>query len=237
MSKITFSWIMISVLVGIVSYFSTDSLIIAFSVFIIFFLYYFLIARKYFVNQLKLIDRVHCCYHFINSFLITLSVKESLEDGYQSATRIDNKNLQDHLENLYKLNVYDRVQYLRKFFNLAIYKMFLNIIDIYQDQGGNVLNMSDNLIRECTRTEKTLNETINISNKHLGQFILLWLLSFGIIMFMRFGVSEFYMLMLSQNIFKGMLFIFFMICLVSTHLFIKKYTSLTIKEDYFDVED
>ena len=112
-----------------------------------------------------------------------------------------------------------------------LYKMFINVLDLYQDQGGNILNMSDNLIRECTRTEKTLNETLAIGYKHIVEFFLLWIMSFGIVLFMRFGVSEFYLLMIQNNLFVVMLFVFFIICLGSIHLFVSKFTNLTIKED------
>ena len=132
---------------------------------------------------------------------MTLSVKESFEEAYESATRIEDKKIEEYTSELNQLNIYEKVKYLRSYFNLSIYKLFLNILDIYQDQGGNILNMSDNLISECTKTEKVLTETVNIGHKHIIEFIFLWLLSFGILIFMRYGIAQFYGMMLENPIF------------------------------------
>ena len=231
MKRIDITWILISLFISVVAFLTSNNFLITGALLLIYILYYFLLARKKFSKYYSEIDRVHTCYHFINSFLVTLSVKESFEEAYQSGIRIDNKHLNEQAASIANLNVYDRVNYLRGYFNLAIYKMFINILDLYQDQGGNVLTMSGNLIRECTRTEKSLSETLSIGRKHIIEFITLWIMSFGIVLFMRFGIAEFYMLMIQNPLFVTMLFAFFLICLVSIHLFINRYTNLSIKED------
>ena len=109
--------------------------------------------------------------------------------------------------------------------------MFLNVLDLYQDQGGNILNMADNLIRECTRTEKVLSDTLAIGYKHLSEFIILWIMSFGILLFMRFSLVEFYQSMLNTALVVFMLFVFFLICIASINLFVNAFTNLTIKEE------
>lgn len=217
---------------GAVVYFiCTNQIILSLVVFLMFTLAYFIMLRKQFKKYYSLIDRVHSCYHFINSFLITLSVKESFEDAYQSGIRLTNKKLNEQIAQITQMNVYDRVKYLRGYFNLGIYKMFLNILDLYQDQGGNILSMSDNLMRECTRTEKTLSETLSIGYKHIVEFILLWIMSTAILVFMRFTISDFYQMMLEQPNFMLLIFGYFFIVLISIILFFKSYTNLTIKED------
>lgn len=231
MRKIDMAWIIGTLVVTTIAYLSSMNIFITAAIMLIYLLYYFLLARKKFTKYLKQQERVHSCYHFINSFLVTLSVKESFEDAYESAIRIENKEFKEQVDNINNLAVYDRVSYLRGYFDLAIYKIFLNILDLYQDQGGNILAMSENLIRECTRTEKTITEATSIGNKHLIEFFLLWLMSFAIIIFMRFSISEFYMMMIKQPVFMIMLFAFFLICLASVHLFFRRFTNLTIKED------
>ena len=146
---------------------------------------YFVLMRRKFVHYFSLIERAHTSYHFINSFIITLSVKESLEDAYQNGIRIKNSRLKAETDQLTEMSAIDRVRYLKDYFNLSIYMMFLNVVDLHQDQGGNILTMSDNLIKECTRTEKTLSETLSIGHKHLKEFITLWIMSIGILIFMR----------------------------------------------------
>ena len=231
MRKIDIAWIIGTLVVTTIAYLTSMNIFMTIGILLIYMIYYFLLARKKFSKYLRQQERVHTCYHFINSFLVTLSVKESFEDAYQSAIRIENKEFKEQVDNISNLAVYDRVSYLRSYFDLAIYKIFLNILDLYQDQGGNILSMSENLIRECTRTEKTITEATAIGNKHLLDFFLLWLMSFAIIVFMRFSISEFYIKMIAQPIFMLLLFVFFLICLGSVHLFFNRFTNLTIKED------
>lgn len=231
MNKITIAYILTVFAIAGVCYVVTLNIYLSVILALLFLLYYFLYLMKQFKRYFSVIERVHTCYYFINSFLITLSVKNSFEEAFESGTRINNQNLNDQIKELGTLSIYDRVKYLRGYFNLSIYKMFLNILDLYQDQGGNILNMSDNLLRECTRTEKVLTETKSIGLRHLVEFIVLWAMSLGILLFMRFAISDFYATMLESSLFIPLIFGYFLIFLGSLHLFFKSYTNLTIKED------
>ena len=230
MKKLDIVFIILGVFLGILCYFSTKNLIFSILILVIFVVDYFIFMRKKFTRYFSLIERVHTSYHFINSFIISLSVKDSLEDAYQNGIRINNARLNAETKELNEMPVLERVKYLYGYFNLSIYKVFLNVLDLYQDQGGNILNMSDNLLRECTRTEKTLSDTLSIGYKHLTEFIILWLMSFAILLFMRFSIEEFYMMMLNSPFVAPLIFIFFVICIASINLFVNSFTNLTIKE-------
>lgn len=230
MQKINIIFIFIGLLLSALCYLSTNSILFTALIAVIFILDFFILMRKRFVHYFSLIERVHVSYHFINSFVITLSVKDSLEDAYQNGIRIKNARLNAETEQLNEMAVIDRVKYLKDYFSLSIYLMFLNVVELYQDQGGNILTMSDNLIKECTRTEKTLSETLSISHRHLKEFITLWVMSLAILIFMRFSLKDFYMTMLKSSLFSGMLFVFFIICIISINLFVISFTDLTVKE-------
>ena len=230
MKKLSLFFIVIAFLLGGACYFSTSSILHAVLTIVIVVLDYFLLISKRFKHYFSLIERVHTSYHFINSFVITLSVKNSLEDAYQNGIRINNARLNDETKALTEMSAVERVRYLKDYFSLSIYMMFLNVLDLYQDQGGNILNMADNLLRECTRTEKSLSEAISIGNKHLKEFVILWLMSLSILLFMRFSLKEFYISMLKNSLIGILIFIFFLICIVSINLFVNAFTNLTVKE-------
>ena len=230
MKKIDIVFIILGIFLGILCYFSINNIIFSVVILAIFVADYFILMRKKFIHYFSLIERVHTSYHFINSFVISLSVKDSLEDAYQSGIRLNNSRLNDETNALTEMPVIERVKYLSDYFNLSIYKMFLNVLDLYQDQGGNILNMADNLLRECTRTEKTLSDTRSIGYKHLPEFVILWLMSFAILLFMRFSIQDFYLMMLKNQFIAPMIFMFFLICVVSINLFVNAFTNLTIKE-------
>ena len=230
MRKFNLIFIFIGIALAALCYLSTNSVLYAALLAVIFLIDYFLLMRKRFVHYFSLIERVHTSYHFINSFVITLSVKESLEEAYQNGIRINNARLNAETEQLTEMTIIERIKYLKGYFNLSIYLMFLNVIALYQDQGGNILSMSDNLLKECTRTERTLSETLSIGHKHLKEFITLWVMSIGILIFMRFSLKDFYITMLKSSLFGMLLFVFFIICIVSINLFVVAFTNLTVKE-------
>ena len=231
MKKVDLIFIFIGFFLGFLLFISTNNYIFSVVLAIIFIVDYFLLMRKKILHCFDLIERVHTSYHFINSFVITLSVKDSLDEAYQNGIRINNARLNAETKELDDMPVIERIKYLKDYFSLSIYRMFLNVLDLYQDQGGNILNIADNLMRECTRTEKTLSDTLSIGYKHLTEFIILWLMSFAILLFMRFSIEEFYLMMLKNAFITPMIFMFFLICVGSTNLFINSFTDLTVKEE------
>ena len=235
MKKIDLIFIISSLLISFSAYLATMQIFIPFGIFAIYVLYYFLLIRKKIAQYLHKSEVVHSCYHFINSFLITISVKESLEEAYQNGLRVAPKSLLEETNEIENMTIMERINFLRSYFNLAIYKMFLNVINLHQEQGGNILTISDSLIRECTRVEKTLNESTAIGNRHLVEFAVLWLLSFFILIFLRFAISQFYSQMISSFIMIAFISGFYLIFLVSVHLFLINFTSISIKEDVENV--
>lgn len=227
-------FIFISILSAGLGYLATDMIIFPIAIFLVFMLYYFIFGRKLLVNYHDKQQRIHACYHFINSFIISMSVKESVEDAYQAGIRSPNKELNEITNELTQMNAYDRIIYLRDYFNLGVYKMFINVLDLYQDQGGNILNMSEELISESTRIENVLTESTSISSKYLGEILLLWILSFGILVFLRFSIAQFYNQMKTIPIFLMFIGLFFVILLFSIHLFITRFTTIQVKEDKMD---
>lgn len=224
----------ISLATAVVCFIATNNIYFSIAVFLIYLFYFFIIQLKKIRKYQSLSKRVHSCCFFINSCIITLSVKDSFEDSYQSGLRIDDKQLKLYASKLNEYSSYEKIVYLRKFFSLAIYKMFLNILDIYQDQGGNILLMSENLLRECSRTEKKLLQSTNIGIKHLLEFMLLWALSFAVLIFMKFGIGDFYNQMLNNSLIAPLIFVYFLLCIFSIHLFFGGFLNLSIKEDILE---
>lgn len=224
-------FVLLTSMLAVVAYFASLDIYLPIFVLLSYLLYYFVIGRKFLVKKDRLTKRIHACYHFINAFIISMSVKESLEDAYQSGIRFEDKELNEITENLENLKVSDRILYLREFFNLAVFKMFINVLNLYQDQGGNILSMSDDLISEATRIEKSVSESLAESNRYLGQFLLLWIMSTSVLLFIRFSISSFYLTMSKSPVFVGFLLVFFVLILFSIHLFIVRYSSIVVKED------
>lgn len=220
----------ISLIIGIMVYLTSDNYIVAIAIFLVFLFYFLLIGSKIFKDYLSKTQRIHNMYHFINSFLITLSVKDSLDDAFHNATQGAEEYYGEIILELREMTTIEKIKYLNSYFDLAVYSMFLNVVDIYLDQGGNILNIADSLILETTRVEDTLNKSVSNAKSKLVEFGTLWFISIFVLVFMRFSLNDFYFSMLKNPIFFAILMVFYVVLLFSIHLILKRYTYIYLKE-------
>lgn len=221
--------ITISAVICLIAYLTSNNLWIAIGVFVVYVLYYFIFARKKILVYLDEVERVHSCFHFINSFMVTLSTKDSLDDAFESGVRNPNKNLKELIEQMKDMSTIEKIKYLNKYFHFGVYHMFTNVVDIYLEQGGEIFKIGDTLYQESGRIEETITTTNTNSKKKIAEFSILWALAIVVILFMRFALKDFYSKMLNSIIFMVLLVVFFLLILISIHLFILKYVKLPIK--------
>lgn len=231
MKKIDITFIIAMLILALSGFLVTNLFYIPIIILAIYLAYYFLYMRKRIFRYLDRVETIHACYNFINSFIISMSVKDSYDEAYLNGLRFAPKSMLEETNEIENMTIVERIKFLRQYFNLGIYKMFLNIVDLYQEQGGNILTLSEGLTRECTRVEKDVVETTSLSNRHLAEFLVLWLLSFLIIVFLRFALTSFYFEMLKQPLFVVLVTLFYLLFLGSAHLFLLKYSTILIKED------
>lgn len=226
----------IALLVMLVAYLTSFNLIIALATGIIYAAYYFLIAKKMLKNISTSNKKAHECYNFINSFIITLSVKESLEEAFDNATRNADGLFLEFLSNMKDMQIENKIEYLIKYFHYSSYRMFTKIIALYQEQGGNILKMSESLLSENNRIEQACIDNENESRKKAVEFAILWFLGFLVLVFMRFSLNNFYSTMLKSTIFMVLLISFFLLVLLSIHIFIVRYSKSIAKEENVNYE-
>lgn len=231
MKKIDITFIIAMLILALSGFLVTNLFYIPIIILAIYLAYYFLYMRKRIFRYLDRVETIHACYNFINSFIISMSVKDSYDEAYLNGLRFAPKSMLEETNEIENMTIIERIKFLRQYFNLGIYKMFLNIVVLYQEQGGNILTLSEGLTRECTRVEKDVVETTSLSNRHLAEFLILWLLSFLIIVFLRFALASFYFEMLKQPLFVVLVTLFYLLFLGSAHLFLVKYSTILIKED------
>lgn len=231
MKKLDLFSITISAIICLIVYLTSNNIFVSLGVMVVYILYYFLLARKKILNYVDELERAHGCFHFINGFMVTMSTKESLDEAFQSGVRNPSKSLQEMVEQMKDMSSIEKVKYLMKYFHFSVYHMFINVVDIYLEQGGDIFKIGDTLYQESSRIEETLNESVSVSKKKLAEFAILWSLAIVVILFMRFALHDFYFKMLKSIIFMILLVVFFLIILASIHIFIVKYSSLPIQKE------
>ena len=129
---------------------------------------------------------------------------------------------------------FEKIEYLKKYFSFSVYSMFVKVISLHMEQGGNVLKLSESLLNEIRRIEDSINQTISINRKKTFEYFLLWFMSFLVLIFLRLSLSSFYQIMLSSNIFFILLIAYYLLFLFAIYSFINKFVIVPIKEETYE---
>lgn len=171
----------------------------------------------------------HEAYHFVNNFVISLSVTNSPTSAFSSA-----KEGQDPSGELIKIidsleggGVEMKLRYLESYFLVSYYPMFVSLFSLHQDQGGDFLKVGEPLLKEATREEEFGNALSKESQKKLFQYVSLWGMSSLILAFLRFGLSGFYPLLIESVPFLITATAYFAIVLLGIFLYSLAYTGLS----------
>ena len=184
--------IIVSLILTGIFYLTTQNILLAAFVFVISLAFFvFVVSRKAKKNQLK-IHRYHQCFHFINSFIISLNVKGSLSAAIQSGYETVDENTKAIIDSIKELNEEEKIMYLCKYFKFDLYRLFVDTIYLWNEEGGDILKMSQYLVNQVRLKEQYLITCETIHRQKTTEFIVLWSISLAILAILRFALSTFF---------------------------------------------
>ena len=163
-------------------------------------LFIFLITNAFFIlivkrqmhkNQLKT-HRYHQCFQFINTFIISLNVKGSLNAAMESGYEVVDEETKEIIDSIKELNEEEKLSYLIKYFKFDLYRLFVDTIKLWNEEGGDILKMSEYLINQARLKEQYLLNCETIHRQKTIEFIVLWSISLAILGILRFALSQFF---------------------------------------------
>ena len=134
----------------------------------------------------------HECYLFVHGYLVTLSVSISLEKAFESASKNLGPEFHELDATLETMQAKEKTEYLVTYFGSDVYRMFLSVLQLYLDRGGDVLKLSSELTAEASREEETEQSYQKMALRKAFGFGFLWLMSLAILMFLRLGLNTFF---------------------------------------------
>ena len=149
------------------------------------------VRRQMHKNQLK-IHRYHQCFQFINSFIISLNIKGSISSALESAYENSDEQTKELLDSIKDLNDDEKINYLTKHFKFDLYRLFVDTIALWNEQGGDILKMSQFLINQARLKEEYLINCETIHRQKTIEFVTLWSISLAILAILRFALSQFF---------------------------------------------
>lgn len=229
LNKIISVFIILPIIFAFITYFSTSSWIVAITIFLFTITFFFLGSFPICKRFSKKTKRFHQCFTFINNFIISLSVKNTIEGSITATIEAMDKSFQEETIGLEHLTGLDKLSYLSKYFSFDVYSLFLNIISLYEEQGGNILTMSSLLTEQSRYQEQYLNKSIVIGKRKIIEFSTLWLFSIAIIVVLKFVLGQFYETIFSQFIFQILIGLMFVLITISIHILIIRITKIEIR--------
>lgn len=225
------------VLVGIVvsfvfagiTFIASQNIISSISIFILFTLFFILIARRQ-INKSQLkIRRYHQCFQFINTFVVSLNVKGSLSAAIQSAYDIADESTKEIIDSIKELSEEEKITYLIKYFKFDIYRLFVDTISLWNEQGGDIIKMSRYLVEQARLKEEYLLSCQRLNKSKTIEFTVLWIISLVILAALRFALSQFFNRIVQTIFYQVAIVVIILFALFSIYLLINRITNLTLE--------
>ena len=167
----------VALILGFVCYFSTSNIFIGVGVLVFFLITYFLIFYKKLLNYRNSVVKINECYLFINNFLVTLSIKGSLNAAFDATKTSISDEYYEYLQSIEELNPQEKLIYLNKYFPFHVFQIFIDIVLLWLDEGGDILEMSSHITNEMREIQEYTTFSQSVSKRKALEVGVLWFFS------------------------------------------------------------
>ena len=192
-------------------------------------LFFVLLIKRQIDKYQEKTRRYHQCYQFINSYLISLSIKGSLSAARESSYGTADKGTREVIDSIKDLDEEEKLSYLSKYFKFDLYHLFVDTIKVWREQGGDILTMSQYLINKVRLKEEYLLFCESVHRSKLIEFFVLWGITLTILTSLRFALSQFYTKIIHAMFFQIAVVVLFLFVLLSIYLMVSRITNVTLE--------
>lgn len=166
------------------------------------------------------------CLLFIEKYIISVNTRKSLIGSFEDTYSFLEKCKVDELSSA-DANLKSKLEVLDKYYNFEIYKLFKQIICEYEVTGGNIIEVCEQLLIEVSSL-KSDQKFYNSSSIHnLVSFIVIWIFAFAVVIGSKLALSNFMANVYEDFIFQILIFVGFMVFLLSIAIYSVKVFSLS----------
>ena len=188
--------VLIGVLVSLVfagiTFIATQNFLSTILIFLLYNAFFLFVARKQINKSQQKVHRYHQFYQFINTFIISLNVKGSLNAALDSAYETSDSGTKEILDSLTDFSEEEKISYLSKYFKFDLYNLFVDTIKIWNEEGGDILKMSRHIIDQARYKEEYLLNCQSLNKSKTVEFVILWSIALAILTTLRFALSQFF---------------------------------------------
>jgi len=222
-------FVIIALIASGVCFFASENLYITIGVGVVFLIYPQIMLVKKIEKSNSTYSRYHECFHFVNSFIVSIDIRGSLNGAFSSINPTMSKSYQAVYEGIESNKSEDKITYLQKYFPFHYYGLFIKIINLWQEQGGDILSMSSHLLEEGRKSEEYLRYCQDSHLTRTMEFVVLWVFALVILVVMRVSLNQFFTHIVNNIVYQVGLTAFFLFFLISIDILVRKVTSKEVK--------
>lgn len=191
--------------------------------------FFVLIARRQINKNEQKIHRYHQCFQFINSYLISLNVKGSLNAAMESSYETADEGTKEIIDSIKELSEQEKLSYLTKYFKFDLYHLFVDTVSLWSEQGGDILKMSHHLVDQVRLKEEYLLTCESLNKSKTVEFVVLWAIALVILAALRFALSQFFDRISKTIIYQVAVVVVILFALLSIYILILRITNVNLE--------
>ncbi len=191
--------------------------------------FFVLIARRQINKNEQKIHRYHQCFQFINSYLISLNVKGSLNAAMESSYETADEGTKEIIDSIKELSEQEKLSYLTKYFKFDLYHLFVDTVSLWSEQGGDILKMSHHLVDQVRLKEEYLLTCESLNKSKTVEFVVLWAIALVILAALRFALSQFFDRISKTIIYQVAVVVVILFALFSIYILILRITNVNLE--------
>ena len=221
--------IVVSGLFYVVTYLATNDFMVATIPACLALVYFLLIASPQVASYQKKTKFFKLTNQFVNNFIVSLSIQPVIDNAFSSAIASLNYDFKDKLHGTEELTSLEKLKHLGNYFTFHAYQAFVQVVDLWQEQGGDILKMSNFLTNQFREIEEYILTCKQIAEKKIIEFSMLWVFALSILVVIRFALSQFYSLIVTNKVYLVGVLAIFAFALFSCQILISKVCSIDLK--------
>jgi hypothetical protein len=191
--------------------------------------FFVLIARRQINKNEQKIHRYHQCFQFINSYLISLNVKGSLNAAMESSYETADEGTKEIIDSIKELSEQEKLSYLTKYFKFDLYHLFVDTVSLWSEQGGDILKMSHHLVDQVRLKEEYLLTCESLNKSKTVEFVVLWAIALVILAALRFALSQFFDRISKTIVYQVAVIVVILFALFSIYILILRITNVNLE--------
>ena len=219
----------VGIALSLICFISTENLISTALIGFISILYFLIYVRKVIKGKDEKVTRFQDCYQFINNFLIALSIKGHVSGALASTLESQNEETIDLVKSIDSNDPMEKVIYLKDYFKFDIYSLFVDLISLYNDEGGDIIQMSRYLLNQIREEEEFIVNVERMSKKAIVEFTILWSFALSILAILKFSLDDFFKHIVANVFYQISVICILLFALFSVHLAVKKVIDVKLK--------